>query len=300
MLLICIFLLFLLRNVKIAKMKSVVFLLSACLLFIGCENKSNRNYLNEKDFTKIYFDSVSERYPNVKFSVTGNLTITSTLEEEELSHFLDNAYKEYRQSPNDLGIIITRYINGVYSLFNKKEIDKTRIIPIIKPADYIEELKKLTNNDSTSVVVFQNYNDQLMVVFAEDTDYSLRYINSEDINGLGIDNDTLLTFALNNLRNILPQVNKIEGDNIWGLAAGGNIENSLILLSHLWTKENFPVKGDIVVSIPNRDILLVGDSANKESMVKIKEDTSKLFETGSYPVSNKLFKWNGLSFSLYD
>jgi len=286
-------------------MRDVVLFLFASLLFIACNNKNNGSYLGEKEFTQIYKDSLSERYPDVKFTITSPLTITSTQEGESLSHFLDNCYREYRQSPSDLSEIITQYITGIYSLFNLKEINASRIIPIIKPSEYVEELKKTyenkdINDSSSSFGIYRKYNDQLIIMFAEDTDYNLRYVSQKDIDSLGIDNDTLLDFSIKNMQNLLPPVNKMEGDNnIWQVTAGGNIENSLILLNYLWTKENFPVKGQILISIPNRDILLVADSGDKNSINKIKEITSNMYKEGSYPISDYLFKWNGKFFEQY-
>ena len=80
------------------------------------------------------------------------------------------------------------------------------------------------------------------------------------------------------------------------LFAGGTYESSLILFESIWNKENFPVKGDIVIAIPNRDVVLVTGTENKSGLNHIQRSTDDLYENGSYQISNKIFVWNGDKF----
>lgn len=84
------------------------------------------------------------------------------------------------------------------------------------------------------------------------------------------------------------------------ITAGGFHEASLILLSSLWTKENFDVDGDIVAIIPNRDILIVTGSNNKQGISKLKEMANDFYQTGNYSISPFLFKWNGYKFERFN
>ena len=80
------------------------------------------------------------------------------------------------------------------------------------------------------------------------------------------------------------------------VAAGGAYEASLLLLNSVWSRKNFPVKGDIVVAIPNRDILLITGSDDKVNLDWMKTRAQESYDSGAYQISPSLFKWNGKKF----
>lgn len=53
------------------------------------------------------------------------------------------------------------------------------------------------------------------------------------------------------------------------LVADGTYEASLILFDGIWTKEQFPVKGDIVIYVPSRDLVLITGSEDKANLAKV-------------------------------
>jgi uncharacterized protein YtpQ (UPF0354 family) len=58
--------------------------------------------------------------------------------------------------------------------------------------------------------------------------------------------------------------------------------------------------GDFVMAIPNRDLLLITGSNDVAGLAKLKEIAKKSFQTGTYPISEYLFKWNGKKFEKYN
>ncbi len=265
---------------------------------LGCS--SQPKFLSEQEFTKIYKDSLEQTYSTVKFEVVDNLTILATNNGKEGKHYLDNAYKEYKLEPKSIGEIIKRYVAAAAELYKeKKPIRTENIIPVIKPIDYLDELRKISKENGEEKepwIVYEKYNDELIVVFGEDTESSIAYFTQSDFEKLNINKDTLLEFSIENLRRILPNIEKVGEKNLYGLAAGGYLEASLILLPKLWTKENFNILGDIVVSIPNKDLIFITGTENTTELNKVKEMTEKSYKEGNGPVSPYLFKWNGKKF----
>jgi uncharacterized protein YtpQ (UPF0354 family) len=272
-----------------------LFTLSSC-------NSGTKN-LTEREFTQIYLDEFRKVQPNVDFQIVDDLKVAATINEKTLQHFLDNAYIEYKSQPDSLYVVINRYINSSLELYiEKPSIQIERIIPVIKPIDYLDDLRRLSKESGEEKepwVVYEKYNDQLIIVFGEDTENSIAYFNEEEFNTLGINKDTLLVFSINNLKNILPDIQKVGEKDFFGLMAGGVYEASLILLTTLWSKENFDIKGDFVISIPNRDILFITGSGNLEEIEKVKELTANSYQNGNYSISPYLYKWNGNKFEEY-
>lgn len=268
--------------------------------FMTLSCSSQPKILSEQEFTKIYMDSLKQSFPSVKFEIAENLTILATNDGKEGKHYLDNAYKEYKLEPKSIGEIIKRYVVASGELYKeKKPIRTENIIPVIKPIDYLDELRKISKENGKEKepwIVYEKYNEELIVVFGEDTESSIAYFTQSDFEKLNINKDTLLEFSIENLRRILPNIEKIGEKNMYGLSAGGYLEASLILLPKLWTKENFDVLGDIVVSIPNKDLIFITGTENTTELNKVKEMTEKSYNEGNGPVSPYLFKWNGKKF----
>ncbi len=59
---------------------------------------------------------------------------------------------------------------------------------------------------------------------------------------------------------------------------------------------NFKVKGDIVIAIPNRDMLIITGSEEKQGLKTIKDIADDSFANGNHQVSPYLFKWDGQKF----
>lgn len=273
-------------------------------LLLGCDQRANNNDKSVKEFTKLYFDSLVSRFPNAKFSIVDDSTIKSRVQENDLTISVDNAFREYKSEPDSLQQVLSKYISVVSELFNPKEkIDIDRIVPIIKPLEYLNGLReKAKNMGATKDIegVYEKYNDQLIIAYAQDSKSSIRYLLKDDLKTLSINLDSLRAIAARNLNKILTNIQRRSDNGVYMLTASGDYEASLILLDNVLTKENLPVNGDFVIAIPNRDLLLIAGSNDKAGIQKIKRIAAESFQTGSYQVSEYLFKWNGHKFEKFE
>ncbi|MFI2741277.1 DUF1444 family protein [Zhouia sp. PK063] len=280
-------------------MKNWIRIIIGCLT-VSCNSQTKD--LSEMDFTKWYLESLKKAYPEVIFKIESELTIKADFNGKEFSHYLDNSYKEYQLDKDSLKQVISKYVASSADLYKEKEdINIDRIIPIIKPIDYLNDLMQLAKDkeDKEPWIVYEKYNDKLIIVYGEDTEKSIKYFSKDDFSGLNIDKDTLLEMAVKNLNRILPDIQSLGGDGNFGLAAGGDFEASLILLKSIWTKENFDVDGDFVIAIPNRDLLFITGSNNKAEIERIRDIAIDSYKTGNHQVSPYLFIWTGDKFEEY-
>jgi uncharacterized protein YtpQ (UPF0354 family) len=257
-----------------------------------------------REFTKQYFDSLTKRIPTATFTIVDDSTIESKFNDNVIRISVDNAYKEYQAEPDSLQSILARYLTVTGELYSPKEkISIERIVPIIKPISYLDDIKRVASKMGTAKDIegiYEKYNDQLIILYAEDTKNSIRYLTHDDIKPLSIDEDSIKRIAVKNLDKHLTSIQRKGAEGIYMLTAGGNYEASIILLDNILTKESLPVKGDFVIAIPNRDMLLITGSNDKAGIAKVKEVAKKSFETGNYQVSEYLYKWNGKTFEKYE
>lgn len=255
--------------------------------------------LTKIEFTRLYIESLKKIYPGVNFNIESELTIKANFDGNELAHYLDNPHKEYQLDKESLNLIISKYVASSADLYKEKEeIKINRIIPMIKPVDYLNDLEQLegNNGDKELWIVYERYNDKLIIVFGEDTENSIKYFSREDFAKLNIDQDTLLNLAVNNLKSILPDIQLHGREGSFGLSAGGDFEASLILMKSLWSKENINVNGDFVIAIPNRDLLFITGSKNTKEVERIREIAIDSYRNGNHQVSPYLFIWKGERF----
>lgn len=279
-------------------MRSISTLL-AVLFIWGCSSKIP--VMTEKEFAQVYVDALSKKYPDVTFRLNPDLTITSKKGDFDYKHFIDNAFVAYKAEPDSINSIISRYVASTADLYtDKKPVNIENVVPVIKPIEYLDEINSLSKDGEAFPMITEKYNDQLIIAYAEDAGNSFKYLTEDDIKTLSISKDSLKSIALRNFAKIIPDMQR-QGDNgLFMITAGGSYEASLILLSSVWTKENLPVDGAFIIAIPNRDMLMVTGSNNKTGIAKRKEIATDSYNTGNYQISDRLYKWTGKKFEIYE
>ena len=232
--------------------------------------------LDDSAFTQRYAKAISIREDGMRADIKGRLEVEMTYSNGETSTaYLDNAYMNYRSSPGELDVIINAYTNALTKSSSdvKSNIEKEHIFPVIKDRGYMEQITKLMNHSSKGELPFyyEKLNDVLYVLYAIDTPSSIKFMPKEDINALGVEEGELRNLSMANLMNANESL-QIQGDRstVSMVVADGIYEASFLLYDDLWTKENFPVKGDIVVYVPSRDVLIVTGSEDTESLETVR------------------------------
>jgi uncharacterized protein YtpQ (UPF0354 family) len=261
--------------------------------------------MSKEEFAKVYMDTLSKVYPTFKFELNSDLSITAMRDSIGFKHFIDNIYVAYETEPDSIQSIFRRYLASTADLFKfeNKGINTAEIIPVIKPANYLEEVSKSITEkeqEKPAPLVSEKYNSELLITYVQDTESSMRYLTDENFKKLNISKDSLRSIAIRNLDKVLSNAKIHGGDGVYMVTAGGNYEASLILPPGLWNREYFPVKGDFVMAVPSRDLLLITGSNDKAGIAKLKEFVAQSYKTGNYTISDHLFKWTGKKFERFD
>jgi len=261
------------------------------VLGIGCHSRPI--LLTEAEVCHVYLDSLSRRFPDVKFTAIDERTLSSSYQGKEMRHYVDNMYADYTAQPESLRSILQRYMSSAGELYSRdldKAVMKENIVAIIKPVEYLEETQKMANEMGAKKDIgnlYDKYNDQLIILYAVDSKNNIQYLLSGQLEGLGIKRDSLRSLAIRNLQRLLTDVKIEGGDGVFMFTAGGNYEASLILMQELWTKENLPVKGDFVIAVAARDLLLISGSQDKTGIEKNKRNCQKsIFDGELYHIGS--------------
>jgi uncharacterized protein YtpQ (UPF0354 family) len=259
--------------------------------------------LSRPAFTEKVAQELAAKFPDARFSVARELTITwidANGKESEVS--LDNLYRDYGMSPDELAPLVTDFAAAIMDKCTADcggKVDRTRITPLIKDRAWIEENRRnLKSKQPDLDFVFEDLNNELVVVYVRDAGRRVRFLMSNE--DLGVERGALRQLAADNLRRLKPEV-KMHGhtDMVAMFDVGGTYEASLLLLDNIWTDGQIKVKGDIVVAVPTRDSLLVTGSKNRKGLAALREIATKFAAEGRNPISDKLFVYRNGQFKKF-
>lgn len=260
-------------------------------------------HMDKKLFTEAYLAMFRQYFPDFVFTEEGEFEISINVPGgKRFTAFLDNTYMECQADPESMEEVMVRYVTSLGKLINQQDSEEEEVLlpenimPVVRSSADMEYFRESGMGDK---LVFKPYNDELYVFFVEDTETTVRYLVEDDLEVLGMSVEQVYRLAIENLSGNLPEI-KCNGDNgLYSIVVGGTYESSLILWKELLSEKNFPVEGEMVVSVPARDLILVTGSRDRENIGELVKIVEECYEEWSYPVSPLLFKWDGECFVKY-
>ena len=165
-----------------------------------------------------------------------------------------------------------------------------------KDRPWLEETRKAMMDRGAKQIaetVHEDLNSDLLILYAEDSPKNIRYFSPKDLEKARIDRKELRSLACENLKRLLPKIERSGANGLFMLTAGGDYEASLLLFDSIWSNMKKEVRGDVVVAIPSRDLLIVTGSEDSQGIEKMKQIVQKASAEGSYRLTTKLFVFHG-------
>jgi uncharacterized protein YtpQ (UPF0354 family) len=273
-------------------------ILAALGLCSGC---SKTDLLSPAQFTQEFAEAMRKASPDITVEIISDLQLkVKSADGQDTTSFLSNAYDLYRQDPRSKAHIIKTYVSsGLETLATLKStqgLDRTRIVPVVKDQAWLEETHKVVVEGVTKEMterVYDELNADLVVVYAEDTPKNISYFGPKDLELAHIDRQDLRALACENLKRLLPKIERQGKNGLYMITAGGDYEASLLVLDSVWTNLPPDVHGDPVVAIPTRDLLIFTGSEDSQGIAKLKEFVQQATAQGSYRLTSKLFVRRG-------
>ncbi len=256
--------------------------------------RSTRPDITPAEFTEEVARRVLIAVPEVDVQVVGELElgIDATADGGNRA-FLDNAYQMYLgASDRDRDDLIDRFVRSFAEATKGLERSRDAIIPIVKDRSWLEEIResmRRMGNGKVQDNLYEDLNDDLVVVYAIDMPSNIAYLNPDELEGLGVQREELRALAVRNLRGLLPGIEVHRGELVNMVTADGNYEASLLLFADLWERERDKLRGEPVAAVPARDLLLFADSANVDAVAQLRQLAAKMRAEASYALTERLF-----------
>lgn len=277
----------------------VQILLAALGLCSGCSKSA---VLTPRQFTKEFAKALSQTSSGLKVEIVRDLELKVTSADgRDSTSFLHNPYDMYKQNPGAKGEIIRKFLAAHLETVagTKDGIDRTRIVPVIKDRPWLEETRQAMLNrgaKKTPEYVYEDFNPDLIILYAEDSPKTIRYLTPKDLDDMKILRKDLRPLACENLKRLLPMMERVGTNGFYIVRAGGDYDASLLLLDSIWNDGQIGVQGDIVVAIPMRNLLLVTGTKHPQAIEKVRQLAKDSFAEGSYRLTPKLFVYRNGKF----
>jgi len=253
--------------------------------------------LSPEAFTARIIEKARAAVPRAVFEVDKPLYVTlKQFETGKSSILLADAYEAYLQAPGKLDEIADAFVAGIReSIPAEEKLDASLIVPVVRTRAW---LKDVVESDG-SPVVFDELNEELIVVYAEDAPKSLSFFSPDELEKAEIDRAGLRQLAADNLLRILPQIERRGADGVYQIHAGGDFEVSLLAIGTVWTVESFAVKGDFVFAAPAVGTLYITGSDDPAGIRTLREKAEAVYRGAPQKLSPKLFVLRGGTLTVF-
>lgn len=278
--------------------------LASLIFTLGLSSIANAAPLSADQFTQVFANKLKKAQPAINLTVKGDLLlIIKDQDGKETTSYLDNAYSQYLLDPKAVDEILKNYVTSFSEATGKSApLDRSRIVPIIKDRNWIAEIKKSVKqrgNEQVPENVYEDFNEELVILYAEDTPTNIRYFAPKSLEGIGISRKQLRTLSVVNLTRLIPKPQVDTGPLVSMITVGGNYEASLLLFDNLWANLS-KADGEIVVAVPARDLLMFTGSHNQQGLTKLRELAAKYVKASPYYLTDKLFVYHNGHFVRFE
>jgi len=231
-------------------------------------------------FTETFVQRLKAAWPDTKVTIKNSLLVQAEGPNgRTLEIALANLYPRYRSDPDKLDELIRDYVSKISPPRGPstatEALDRTRIVPVIKDRPWLDEVRGRVRAQTPNAadLAVEDFNNELVIVYAVDDPKRMRYLTTDELTG--IERKELRTLALENLLRIMPKIQMATDGTLGMMVAGGDYEASLVLFDNIWTDGTVKVKGDVVVAIPTRGMLLVTGSQDRAGLKRMREIVAK-------------------------
>lgn len=260
--------------------------------------------LSPENFTREFVTQMRAALPGGTVEIVAPMQVQVTDGKgHEQTIYLDNAFGLASNDPDSRQAIIEQFVRSMVEQFQEHPaLDPSNIVAIVKNRAWTRDMAAALSARGAHPPAqwSERLNDELDVLYAEDTPTNIRYLSRDDIEKAGVKIAALRALAVSNLRRKLPGIELHEGELYSMLTAGGNYEASLLLFDDIWAGKLKKVDGEIVVAIPSRDVLIFTGSHNVKGVAKLRELARQIQSEGNYTLTNALFVYRGGRFLRFE
>jgi uncharacterized protein YtpQ (UPF0354 family) len=143
----------------------------------------------------------------------------------------------------------------------------------------------LSSDDSP---VESSFAGDLIILYGRELGSHYQLVSQKEISALSLTTAELHAIAVANLNSTEKEIRLHKAENYSFIICDGNLEASLLLHTGIWNYVQDQIGGDVLTSVPARDLLLIGGTSKSE-ISALKKKACEAIELVDRPLSSKLF-----------
>lgn len=161
----------------------------------------------------------------------------------------------------------------MFGLFGKATSPGESVVPRIKHVNFLAALEPIAARDPGSMPVTEPLVGDLLITYALDLPGAFKMFSERELEKSGLTRQQLRSLAVENLCKRLPRPKLATKGPLVSLAVGQNLDACLLLVDAAWktVAKHMPVPGRLIVSVPNRDVVLCTGSSSHEGILKLRQ-----------------------------
>ena len=114
------------------------------VIAVGGHAAAQQALVTENKFTALYLQELRRQAPDLEVRISGPMELAIVTDDGDINAYLGNAFARYRSDPDRLSDVIQDYVAATVETVRDRhsDLDVTRIVPVIKGADYLTELQR--------------------------------------------------------------------------------------------------------------------------------------------------------------
>lgn len=176
---------------------------------------------------------------------------------------------------------------------------RDRLVPRIKSRKFLTALQELKIPEDQLPPVDPLVGD-LVITYAYDLPETFIMASAESLAELGIERSDVKSIAVENLRRIMPKVEWHDHQLFFRIETGGSMEACSLLYDELWSQLREHYREDLVVAVPNRELVLWCLRGSKDGLQALRAIIPDAEQAaGPHGLTRELITWTKAGWQEY-
>jgi len=177
-----------------------------------------------------------------------------------------------------------KIMNETHELAGKEKY----VFPVIRATSFPLEMK------TGDQLVYKDHTAETRIFYALDLGKSYRLIDESMLNAEGWTREKLEEISSFNIRSLSNEYKRdtVAGNDFYFIASQDGYDASRILNEPFLEKMKANAKGELALSVPHQDVLIIADVQNQTGYDILAQMTMKFFAEGRIPITSLSFTYD--------
>lgn len=204
---------------------------------------------------------------------------------------LPNVVAKYNERGDEAIDELIGHVNESLKIMNEKHElagKEKNVYPVIRATSFPLEMK------TGDKLVYKDHTAETRIFYALDLGKSYRLIDESLLDEEGWTKERLDEIATFNVRSLTNKYNKdtVAGNDFYFVATQDGYDASRILNESFLEEMKANAKGELAISVPHQDVLILADVQNQTGYDILAQMTMKFFAEGRIPITSLSFTYD--------